>query len=240
LNLFSLIINSETNLVPDLLFIIHHIITYELLQESGNLRHPHFAQYLKNNTGSFEPKEYVMLQILKSICEEKPIVDPKVQPAQPVAQSFFELFANKLVLHIQRILVEFPLIQRTPLLQRAIDLKQPINIQENSVVVNLDELLQLVKELLNAKFHDLFHKILMHKKIDITYFQAEVEKITKIAEQLSNELAEKNSTAAISVVVFVDEFNTTSMMGVMKEVVGNNANVRTNLFIGIHGSYSKW
>jgi hypothetical protein len=81
------------------------------------------------------------------------------------------------------------------------------------VVNTVPELMHLITDFLHADFHTLFHTIKMHYKFTTEQFKAEVERI-------ESEMRETGCEAmGVKVVVFVDEFNATSILGVVKEVL---------------------
>ena len=61
----------------------------------------------------------------------------------------------------------------------------------------------VLQEFLDARFENLFHRILMHQKIGVSEFRDRVKRIAEAAKW--SHLAHQKA----SVVAFIDEFNTT-------------------------------
>jgi hypothetical protein len=148
------------------------------------------------------------MEIIRSICEEEKVEEEK-------HTNHFEFVAASFVNFINTILSRYPLIVQTDLLKRCVE----ADVKAEGFIDNIEELVELVSELVNAKYHDLFHKILMHNKITVSQFRAQVNNIATIATNLNILVKENNPEAEITVVVFIDEFNTTSVMGPIKEVL---------------------
>lgn len=78
-----------------------------------------------------------------------------------------------------------------------------------------DELVSYVSDFLSARFHNLFHRITMHHKLSPTTFKTTVRDIVTSTKAL---LPAGDVASSIKVIAFVDEFNATSIMGLLKEV----------------------
>jgi hypothetical protein len=73
------------------------------------------------------------------------------------------------------------------------------------------EFTRLVDAFLKAKFHPVFYRIKMHNRMTTATFKRKVNSIIERTKEFMD-------TGASKVVVFVDEFNATSIMGIIKEV----------------------
>lgn len=76
-----------------------------------------------------------------------------------------------------------------------------------------EDLVKLVGELGKPKFKGIFFKIMMHQHLNGDDFRAEIKKI----EDAAKELKKSNAT----VVAFIDECTSTSIMGLVKEVLSD-------------------
>lgn len=157
---------------------------------------------------------------------------PQVQPppAQPPPEKkFLSTVALLFVNFVKGILEKYPLIERTAALQRTLDVPQPEEIPDEdvdedpakapiqAVISNIADLKELAEQFLNARFTDLFHSILMHQRIDPAQFRQRVQDIEAAANRV------RAMTEKASVVAFVDEFNTSSILGMVKEVFMDHA-----------------
>ncbi len=136
--------------------------------------------------------------------------DKEVQAQPPVSHTddtMFPLIAEFSVAWMRDFLQQYPLLKRTPLLAKLLTME--------STVANSDELLQLFECILNAKFENLFHRILMHQKIQYAEFKERIKHIQDLTAELNTHV---KSNEDLKVVVFIDEFNTTSIMGILKEI----------------------
>ena len=158
-----------------------------------------------------------MTRVLRDVCEleiEQPQL-PDAPPAEPI--TFIKLVADKLVQFIRELLLRYPLIIQTDLLKKcaAADTTQDVF----GDALETEDIMNLVEQLFNAKYQDLFHVILMHNKYSITQLREEVARISQVATSLDKTVKAKNPAASITTVVFIDEFNTTSLMGSIKEIL---------------------
>ena len=155
-------------------------------------------------------------------------------PAQAENKKFFATIAFRFVAFLKGLLGRYPLIKRTPLLQQVLDGQQPEDVREEdednngnknvegggdagqggAIVRSKADLRKLVEEYLNARYTDLFHTILMHQKIDAKQFRAKVQAICDSATYVASMPLQQ----AVTIVAFVDEFNTSSILGDVKEV----------------------
>eukprot|EP01114_Cavostelium_apophysatum_P014001 TRINITY_DN3512_c0_g1_i9.p1 TRINITY_DN3512_c0_g1~~TRINITY_DN3512_c0_g1_i9.p1 ORF type:complete len:5234 (+),score=1501.00 TRINITY_DN3512_c0_g1_i9:231-15932(+) len=233
LSLYSTIINSDSDLVPDLLFETHMFVFDRLITspETKNLRHPNFQVYAKTHRTKGEEKRSPseefprtvkgITNVLRAIAEEKKPAGPLLEGGangQFQEETFFPLVAHSVVQFIKSSLEKYQLIVRTPLLERVFAYQQPLlfapNADQNPLVVrDIEELEQLTLEFLSARFHNLFHKILMHQKITSNQFKLQVREIVEKTRKLTE------LVSSVKVVVFIDEFNTTTIMGLLKEVL---------------------
>jgi len=229
LNLYSLAINSDSSLVADLLYLLRMFIKDHLLQITGQgLVHKNFAQYLK---GPLELQdEGLMLKgVILTICKQIVPVPASPRRGGAVAQKgdaqadveqkpYFARVAARLVRFMKSVLEGYRLISTndTKFLKLVLTRTQPEDLKEDDerlvVVKDARDLEQLINEYLNCKYEQLFHRILMHQNITVRDFKERVKKIAAAANRVG-----KLSPGA-SVVAFVDEFNTASVMGMVKEV----------------------
>ena len=163
------------------------------------------------------------MDIIRNICDEKIPEEETEGNSDDNEKTFFSLVADKLVNYIKNFLTNYPLIKQSNGLRQCFIKNQTEEITIDSCITTVDELIEFVGEFVNAKYHDLFHKILMHQKITISQFKEQVHQISEIANELNEKLRNvkinnSNSVSDIQVIVFVDEFNTTSIMGTIKEV----------------------
>eukprot|EP00026_Physarum_polycephalum_P000006 Phypoly_transcript_00006.p1 GENE.Phypoly_transcript_00006~~Phypoly_transcript_00006.p1 ORF type:complete len:4090 (+),score=503.30 Phypoly_transcript_00006:465-12734(+) len=108
-----------------------------------------------------------------------------------------------IVKFIQARLLEYPLIVRdSDILQRA---------SHPDEFVSDSELTRLIDAFLRAKFHPVFYRIKMHNRMTTATFKRKVNTIIERTNKFMK-------TGTSKVVVFVDEFNATSIMGIIKEV----------------------
>lgn len=77
-----------------------------------------------------------------------------------------------------------------------------------------EELVSYVSEFLSARFHNLFYRITMHHKLSPTTFKNTVSEIISSTK----DLLAADTSSSVKVIAFVDEFNATSIMGLLKEV----------------------
>jgi hypothetical protein len=83
-----------------------------------------------------------------------------------------------------------------------------------AAIRSVDELVSYVTDFLSARFHDLFHRITMHHKMSPSTFKSTVRDIVSSTKKL----LPATTPSSIKIVAFVDEFNATSIMGLLKEV----------------------
>jgi len=99
---------------------------------------------------------------------------------------------------------------------------------ENDTVAvrTVEQLDQLMRELLSVRFQDLFHRLLMHQRFTAQELKRRMANIGRQASdldakyrQLQLSLGRTSAIESLKVVVFIDEFNTTSVMGLIKEML---------------------
>eukprot|EP01100_Stratorugosa_tubuloviscum_P011194 TRINITY_DN4959_c0_g2_i3.p1 TRINITY_DN4959_c0_g2~~TRINITY_DN4959_c0_g2_i3.p1 ORF type:complete len:225 (+),score=80.64 TRINITY_DN4959_c0_g2_i3:422-1096(+) len=173
LSLYSLIINLNSNLIPNVLFKIRKLLISRILVDPNkkSLRATQFQKYFKlKNENQYEPN---------SIGSRNSIditQDSLINTYREICESgHFVIAAYETVNYLKKLLNKYFLIKKSKLLERVVDstLTQPIDIkfksdQENIIVNNSEELIELVKETLNIKFENLFFSILMHQNVTAT------------------------------------------------------------------------
>jgi hypothetical protein len=137
--LYSVIINSNSDLIPDILDMFHQFLFHTLLLEGKvpRIASPGVAKLLRGSAADPLPnfgRDLATLQrVVGDLCEEKisdaqmrslcklPVPDDNPRPDV----NFGGVIAHTIVAFVNQSLKRFPLIKITPLLQRGIDHLQP-------------------------------------------------------------------------------------------------------------------
>ncbi|KAL6077130.1 Replication factor C small subunit [Balamuthia mandrillaris] len=261
LNLYSVIVNSDSQLVPDLLFEMRTFLMEEIARQSAPKVDRDDRLAALKECGS-HPRSHQLLAALDALCElaqaeddaralaEEQEKDEAEGVAVATATSSMELMAGRLEARIRALLANYSLIKRTHLLAR-VERSQPhppsssspsssspssgagagssdgatvpavgggVEGEWRTTVKNVDQVKQLAEELVNARFVNLFHRITMHQKYTQERLHAELQPIFQTANQLEDCTRMMEGGGGATVVVFVDEFNATNIMGVLKEI----------------------
>ena len=87
----------------------------------------------------------------------------------------------------------------------------------DSVLKTKDDVLQALQDTWNEKLECLFHRIQMHQHITADMFHEFVKSVKQSAITVAEKY--KDTKEPITVVGFIDECTSTSVMGMMKEVL---------------------
>ncbi|GAM21338.1 hypothetical protein SAMD00019534_045130 [Acytostelium subglobosum LB1] len=181
---YSLLINAKNNALPDILAKIREEINTIIKNK------PDFT--LK---GDFQDNKLTAdsstIQILEALTQ---LVDSEVNQAGQTA------IFNRFETLLSQMLRSFPLIEfpNTGVLQQ---IRRRISPLMSTVINRKDRLLEAVKEISNATFKNIFHRIIMHQKFSAKAFKLLVQGYMKEARQLRQD-------QHLKMVIFIDEFNT--------------------------------
>jgi hypothetical protein len=106
---------------------------------------------------------------------------------------------------------KYPLLERTPHVDRIIESLG----DAQADLITLNQISQFVTDTIKAKPRGLFHKILMHGDITATIFKQRINDIVQRTVDLTK------IHPNFSTVVFIDELNTSSILGIVKEVIAD-------------------
>jgi len=233
LNLFAVIINSDSELVPDILELVHEWLESLLNLEPAVRQLPDFRRHVNKTAAD-------LCHNLRLFAEFVP--PPAASAAAAAAQatedpSNFEIAARSLVHFVRRLQDRYPLIVCSPTMLRAITVGQGERILHRAVgdggepaegsgcaIQTLAQLMQLMNEVLSVRFQELFHRLLMHQRFTAQELKRRMGEIVAQATQLEGYRQHlinrtRADIGAVKVVVFIDEFNTTSVMGLIKEML---------------------
>jgi hypothetical protein len=197
LDLFALVLNCNTNLVPDLISDTALFIANSVLRDGGQLRIANWQKHVDQLKPNNNPSVNKLMTVIREVCKEQVPVAQGVENQEP--QTYFPFVATRLLDFIRQTLVTYPLIEVTP------GLHNISRMAPEDTVKDVNELMQLLEEFLKAKIRQLFHKITMHAGMTAEQLRTKVNEIKK----LSNTILQTNPD--VKLVVFIDEFNTTSV-----------------------------
>ena len=202
LRLYSVILNSDTTYVPDIYFLYRSfLLEKNFVQEK--VAPTEFLQVLMNACEDFD----VPAVVENDYDDDGDVDDVPLPPRFAEISSIFVDFVRSIIQNNM-------LIIRTHFLQKVMERDQP-NVNDdikngNVVVKNKEELRLLFEEFINIRFKDLFYCIRMHKNYSPDELRSDIRQVVSRSAELPPEL---------SVVVFIDEFNTTSYMGMIKSIM---------------------
>ncbi|KAH3760870.1 AAA+ ATPase [Pelomyxa schiedti] len=224
LNIFSVIINANTKLVPDLLWKLHKFVFTKLVnrlpisprdrEEYSQLKFPldpttfgksvmHLCSLSPMTSSVVSKRSTVNIGPVHST--EMPLPDQNT--------SIFPYVAHHCIQFIRKYLEKNPHIIRSVLLGRVFEpsLTQPITLQGKGYVADTaEDLIQILLEFMQAKFSSFFYRIRMHQKITADEFRGRIEEIKIRAQNIPSEG---------KIVCFIDECTSTNILGMIKEVI---------------------
>ncbi len=196
LDLFALVLNCNTDLVPDIISDTAQFVTNNVLREANVLRIPNWKKHL-DVLGETVPSVNKITAVIREVCNEQVPVVQGAENQEP--QTYFPFVAKNLLEFMRRMLAAYPLIELTPGLLKV----SRMTAEESAKDVN--ELVQLLEEFLKAKIRQLFHKITMHAGMTAEQLRTKINGLKKLSAKISQ------TSPEVKLVVFIDEFNTTSV-----------------------------
>ncbi|KYQ93117.1 hypothetical protein DLAC_11636 [Tieghemostelium lacteum] len=198
---YSLLINASNNAIPDIIFDIKETVN-KILKE------PYYKEFkLKPITIDYETtygkipdncNVNHIIDAIKQMYNYKPnelaVVVPPPNPQVARANLF-----SKMEQSIKKILLENQLV--------FLPNTSPLNLikssaEDQKIIIKLEQLVSMTKEICSVKFQNLFHRIIMHKKFSSKEFKIFVLDIVRQSIELSK------IDISLKIVVFIDEFNT--------------------------------
>ncbi|KAJ3128355.1 hypothetical protein HK100_009209 [Physocladia obscura] len=148
-----------------------------------------------------------MVHAIRILCEKQPINPPNELLDSHVQYPSLEFISNHFIEWIHIFLNKFSLIdvETDPIL---------LKVKKSATETNcetFEEFQEILVAFFAAGVRKLFFTLNMHAGITANSFKEEIKNVSKIA----NEVASTGST----VIFFIDEFNTTTIMGIVKEVI---------------------
>ncbi|KAH3761459.1 AAA+ ATPase [Pelomyxa schiedti] len=218
LNVFSVIINANARdptrnnrkLIPDLIQKIQRFLFTKML---NNLPITPEQKVKFHDFWNRAMSEEELAKHVKELCALQTVVEP---PAVP--NSIFPWVAHFFCEWVHSNLLKRPNILRTNFMLRLFDpdLSQPPEYNESSapnqkvVTHGIDDLVRLLTEFRQAKFDSLFHRIRMHQRITADEFRTRINKVRAVVSRMP---------PSTKVVCFIDECTSTSLLGMVKEVM---------------------
>eukprot|EP01088_Endostelium_zonatum_P014249 TRINITY_DN3042_c0_g1_i1.p1 TRINITY_DN3042_c0_g1~~TRINITY_DN3042_c0_g1_i1.p1 ORF type:complete len:4305 (+),score=884.29 TRINITY_DN3042_c0_g1_i1:1356-12917(+) len=241
LSLYSLIINQDIQtkqgyVVADLLEeTINFVENIILLNEQGVPRHPELDKYLVRTGNKYRMKpEFkikddqganAVIHLLLGLAQEKTnAAQPQPQAAQQQPQNqmpFLGFVAKRFVDFVRGFLKKYFLVKRTPLLLQIFNSDanaQPEELPpregEQALIADFEGFKSVVNEFISSKFEKLFYRILMHPMISAEVLRTSIMEVKEQALQFQA----LNPVQPPVVVVFIDEANTASQLGIIKSL----------------------
>jgi len=220
LRLFSMLLNFNTNHLPNILRELHQLLKHKIFKAmnptatvlSKSLNDTLDSETHPNSNHGFAN---CIRTTIRAIAEAK---DPaKLDVPSPGDRFLFPMVAYYLFKKTRQLFSNnrFPLIQRTPTLKQILDsqVQQPKAAQvledpdqlKNAPIASLDSLFVLVDELLNLNLPEFYERILMSQT-----------KTVADINQFVTRLNERAQTHNVNIIGFIDESNTTKYLGIMK------------------------
>jgi hypothetical protein len=205
LNLYSLIVNSDSTLLPDILDLVPDAIK-KIADDIPEIKSkPKYSEWYRSLLQRQELGDadghYVrpanLIRFLEHVCaaaqENKTVFNTLAKAVQQFAVEF---------------LTKFYLIKKTPMLEAVMQAaKNPSALAISSP----EEIVKLVDDLLKAQPAELFYRIELHGQLSHQQIGAHMKPAVLRANQVARN--------GLQVIVFCDEFNTTQAMAVMKEIL---------------------
>ncbi len=208
LELFSALVNSNTDQIPDILEELRTLINKKYITDNQRLdrNEEQMARRIRD-TVMRVANQLANVQQPLSPSTNQPLLSNAVQqqPHQPVPIQLNPITID-IVQFIRTALNNYPLLKRTPLLEKVADPSTQIR----EIVGKTEDLATLIDEITHARFQKLYYRILMHQK----YSSKELRRTINNIVSDSGALKSPN----MKIVVFIDEFNTAKdAMGLIKE-----------------------
>ncbi|KAJ3039270.1 hypothetical protein HDV00_012358 [Rhizophlyctis rosea] len=207
LEVYSLLMNLDSNVIPDLFGIVLEQFQAEL---------PYISADARGAAGQ------LLLQLPKMLLgecmsDEKPvdIIKELIRVIYQTTEANFAIMALRMVQKLSGALKEYPLIKVRSggILEtiESVDNLAAANVIPDSIRCrNADDLEEVLEEFLSADFQGLlFHPLRMHAGLSATMIKSDLAAICSAASNASG----------VSMLLFIDEFNTSSSMGIMKELL---------------------
>eukprot|EP00029_Vermamoeba_vermiformis_P012995 TRINITY_DN7932_c0_g1_i1.p1 TRINITY_DN7932_c0_g1~~TRINITY_DN7932_c0_g1_i1.p1 ORF type:complete len:2355 (-),score=202.05 TRINITY_DN7932_c0_g1_i1:1135-8112(-) len=198
LDLFALLLNCNQALVPDIIANTVQFITKSVLQ-SKEIKTPESWSKHVEKLSQANPTVTDILSVIRTICNELRADGTAVGQV-----TYFSFVAQQLLQFIKNMLAEFPLLE----FPSAGTIKRSANFE----LRDLNELFQLLEELMTAKITQLFHKITMHAGMTSELLRMKINELKAVSKKI-------DKCPNVRLVVFIDEFNTTSIMGMVKSIL---------------------
>src|SRR3990167_10670241 len=219
LTLYSSIINMDVNLTFDIIYSLKKIINATILLEIEK-RNPQLKLPVLHSHQVTEIEQ--VIEYLSSL--------------EANSLERFKVMSHYICKDIIDNIKNYPLLdyKSNGYVARLVRLKhQPIDWEEDQlaqqpiIVDSMNKLISLLKEYAKCTFKKIFYTIRMHQgmsaerlRIKILAIIQTAKEIESIYQQLNNQAAEeeKKRIEEPSIVVFIDEVNTTSVMGMIKSI----------------------
>ena len=219
LTLYSSIINTDVNLTFDIIYSLKKIINATIFPEIEK-RNPQLKLPVLHSHQVTEIEQ--VIEYLSSL--------------EANSLERFKVMSHYICKDIIDNIKNYPLLdyKSNGYVARLVRLKhQPIDWEEDQlaqqpiIVDSMNKLISLLKEYAKCTFKKIFYTIRMHQgmsaerlRIKILAIIQTAKEIESIYQQLNNQAAEeeKKRIEEPSIVVFIDEVNTTSVMGMIKSI----------------------
>jgi energy-coupling factor transporter ATP-binding protein EcfA2 len=217
LNIFALIINSDSKVIPDLLAAAHDFLL-EVIEE---LELPAAkARSLNDRVNDRNAKS--MADVVRDLFKEHPLAQDQVAAAATAATATAAATATppqdapvpchglawRIVRFVQDIIAKCNLVIQSELVERV--LKALPQDEAQSPFSDEAEAGQFFEDFCKSKFRSLFHRILMHQNITAADLRHKVDAIIASTKPFAVKDA--------NFVVFIDECTSTQVMGLVKEI----------------------
>ena len=125
----------------------------------------------------------------------------------------FSVIRDKIAAFTHKYLETYKLVDPTPDMLQASEADAAENVSE--CLVRKEHVLQVVQDILRGRLRDVFHRIQMHQHIYPPEFRERVHAVAKSAELVMKD--------KVTIIGFIDECTSTSIMGMIKEVLIDNS-----------------
>ncbi|EFC40441.1 hypothetical protein NAEGRDRAFT_81001 [Naegleria gruberi] len=194
LRFYSNILNSNNKLLPDIRFELRKWLceTVDQFTSKNNIQ----TEVRTKNMDKCRSREYIV-KLLKETEEQ-------------VGQQLLQEITISLVSAVKKIFDEFKLIEKTDLINSTFEALE----QQNYDLWTVDMIADFLAQAESARpENSIYFKILMHSGISSQEIRQTIRDIERNTLRLIN-----SGYQDLKVVVFIDELNTSSCMGIMKEL----------------------
>lgn len=217
LSFFSILLNRNSNRVPDqwqllgdLFKAVVNSFSYQNFEKEGNIR-TGFSWAL-DKLKLLSEKDF--LELIQLFLKISKVDVSKIISGEKEVISLFPYVAHQVAKRCVEVANQYPFVHKTPTMAAVIKVPQPSGDQvlenksvlENAPISTLETLEQLLKDLMNMHAEGIYSRMLMTN--------------TKTAAEIKEWILMLNKNAdKMDVVGFIDECNTTSYMGLLKEIL---------------------